>query len=149
MKLVIDSKISATEEKLGELYLPRITRLCRKFKFNEMESEIAIYALVMQSCRDDPIRKDEFGLDPLRLCQFLNISLKVMLEFLDKDRTHMEQGFFPDIEVNYLLNSNIIYDVDFYKALMGLHLKTQEFLKIEQTQLADVIAEEPGNEHYR
>jgi len=44
---------------------------------------------------------------------------------------------------------SIMYDLDFCKALMGSQLKSNEFLKLEQTYLADVIAEEPGNEHYR
>lgn len=35
------------------------------------------------------------------------------------------------------------------KALIGVPLKSSEFLKLEQTHLADVIAEEAGNEHYR
>ena len=33
--------------------------------------------------------------------------------------------------------------------LIGAHLKTSEFMKLEQTALADVIAEEEGNEEYR
>ncbi len=41
------------------------------------------------------------------------------------------------------------YDTDFCKALMGSQMNSQKFLKTEQTKLADVIAEEPGNEHYR
>ena len=39
-----------------------------------------------------------------------------------------------------------------YKHLLGLigaHLKTSEFMKLEQTTLAEVIAEEDGNEEYR
>ena len=35
------------------------------------------------------------------------------------------------------------------KALIGAPLKSNEFLKLEQTHLADIIAEEAGNEHYR
>ena len=36
-----------------------------------------------------------------------------------------------------------------YKALVRALLKSSEFLKLEQTHLADIIAEEAGNEHYR
>jgi hypothetical protein len=35
------------------------------------------------------------------------------------------------------------------KALIGAPLKSSEFLKLEQTHLADIIAEEAGKEHYR
>ena len=61
----------------------------------------------------------------------------------------MQQGFFPEVQPAYILTCNITYDTDFCKALMGSQLKASEFLKLEQTLLADVIAEEPGNEHYR
>lgn len=37
----------------------------------------------------------------------------------------------------------------FCKALIGVPLKDSEFLKLEQTHLADIIAEEAGNEHFR
>lgn len=37
----------------------------------------------------------------------------------------------------------------FCKALIGVPLKDSEFLKLEQTHLADIIAEEEGNEHFR
>ena len=145
MKLVIESKLLATEKQLGEIYLPRITRLCRKFKFNENETKIATFCLVTQSGYGE----NNGMLNPVICCKILNIPLKEMLEFLDKDRLHMEQGFFSEILDSYILSSGITYDNDFCKALMGTHLKSQEFLKIEQTKLADVIAEEPGNDKYR
>ena len=149
MKVVVDSKVSLTEEKLGELHLPRIIRLCRKFKFTENEVKIATYALTRQFEYDDCFGKGRLGMDALSCCRVLNVPLKDMLEFLDKDRIHMEQGFFPEIEQSFILSCEITYDIDFCKALMCSNLKSNEFLKIEQTKLADVIAEEPGNEHYR
>ncbi len=85
----------------------------------------------------------------LSTCQFLTIPLQEMLVFLDKEREHMEQGYFPEVQDSYILSCRIDYDADFCKALMGTQLKSTEFLKIEQTQLANVIAEEPGNEYYR
>lgn len=145
MKAIIERRLQSTEEQGGEKSLPRIIRLCRKFKFTEDESRIAICALVTQSSTDRTGRY----CDVLNTCGFLKIPLKVMLEFLDKDRLHMQQGLFPEVEESYILNSNLGYDVDFCKALMGSKLKSNEFLKLEQTLLADVIAEEPGNEHYR
>ena len=37
----------------------------------------------------------------------------------------------------------------FLKAFIGTPLKDSEFLKLEQTHLADIIAAEEGNGHYR
>ena len=113
-----------------------------------MESRIAIYALVSQSATERTTTRYMYA-DVLGTCGVLKIPLNTMLEFLDKDRLHMQQGLFPEIEDSYILNSNLGYDADFCKALMGSKLKSNEFLKLEQTLLADVIAEEPGNEHYR
>lgn len=145
MKKIIEGRLQSTEEKCGERSLPRIIRLCRKFKLTETESLIAIYSLVTQSATERTGRYT----DVLSTCGFLKIPLKVMLEFLNKDRLHMQQGLFPEVEEAYILNSTLSYDADFCKALMGSKLKSNEFLKLEQTLLADVIAEEPGNEHYR
>ena len=145
---VVEARVQATKEKHGETCLPRIMRLCKKLKFAENESRIATYALVLQSGYDREGRFS-YGTDVLGACQFLNIPLKEMLEFLDKDRVHMQQGFFPDVQDSHILSSSISYDSDFCKALMGSQLKSNDFLKLEQTKLADVIAEEPGNTHYR
>ena len=90
-----------------------------------------------------------FQSDVVMTCAFLDIPLKEMLDFLDEDRLHMQQGFFPDIQPSYIMSCSITYDPDYCKVLMGSQLRSSEFLKIEQTFLADVIAEEPGNEHYR
>ena len=148
MKLVIDGRLATTEKTHGETALPRVVRMCRKLKLTGNESRISIYALVLQSGYDRDSRY-AYGSDVVGACQFLEIPLQEMLDFLDKDRMHMQQGFFPDIQDSYILNSSIAYDSDFCKALMGSQLKSTEFLKLEQTLLADVIAEEPGNEHYR
>lgn len=149
LEKVIESRLQATIDKHGEVNIPRITRLCKKFKFTENESRIATYALVMQSGYDREGRFGGYGADVLSTCQSLSIPLREILEFLDKERTHMQQGFFPDVQDSYILTCTITYDSDFCKALMGSKLKDTEFLKLEQTLLADVIAEEPGNEHYR
>ena len=103
----------------------------------------------MQSGYEREGRFGGYGADVLTTCQFLSIPLQEMLEFLDRERKHMQQGFFPEVQDSYILTCSITYDSDFCKALMGSQLKATEFLKIEQTLLADVIAEEPGNQHYR
>ena len=149
MKTVIESRLQATEEQNGRACLPRIVRLCRNFKFTTNETRIAVLALVLQSGYDREGHYSSYGPDVLSACKFLEIPLQEMLDFLDEERLHMQQGFFPEIQSNYILTCSISYDSDFCKALMGSQLKANEFLKLEQTYLADVIAEEPGNEHYR
>ena len=61
----------------------------------------------------------------------------------------MQQGIFPDVQQSYLLHSALNFDEVSCKALVGAPLKANEFLKVEQTHLADIIAEEVGNEHLR
>lgn len=149
MKWIIDCRLRVTEEEKGELALPRIIRLCRKFKFTDNESRIAIFSLVAQSGYDRENRFGYGGADVISTCQFLEIPLQDMLDFLDPDRSHMQQGFFPEVQPSYIFSCTVNYDPDYCKALMGSQLRSSEFLKLEQTLLADVIAEEPGNEHYR
>ena len=145
MLTVVESRLKTTEEQYTFLSMPRVIRLCRKFKFTENETKIAVYSLVAQSCHD----LKDYRSAVLTTCHILDIPLQEILDFFDKDRLHMTQGLFPDINPSRILSCSITYDSDFCKALMGSKVKSNEFLKLEQTYLADVIAEEPGNEHYR
>ena len=49
----------------------------------------------------------------------------------------------------FLLNNALRFDSDILKGLLGVKLSSSDFMKIENTALADVIAEEPGNESFR
>ena len=151
---MIESRLRATEEKLGECHLPRIIRLCKKFKFSENETKLAIHALICQGGFDDSPRRGyghygNGGVDCVDASHFLAIPVVEILAFLSKERLHMEQGLFPEIQENYILNSPITYDGDFCAALIGSKLTSNEFLKLEQTELAGVILEEPGNEYLK
>ena len=149
-RLLIESRLKATEEKLGEVCLPRIIRLCRKYKFTENESKLAVYALVSQFTKysHDTVQKVA-GVDCISSCQFLDISIMDVMDFLAKDRPHMKQGLFPAVRDNYILSSSITFDPDFCKVLMGSKVTSNEFLKLEQTALADIVVEEPGSEHVK
>ena len=80
-----------------------------------------------------------------------------LVEFLDQDRTHIKQGLiqhkehgmYSDIQQMHLLDSILAFDEISLRALLGSNLKASEFLKLEQTCLADVIVEEGGNKHFR
>ena len=77
------------------------------------------------------------------------MSLLTILEFLNPDRQHMQNGLLPDINQTYILTNSIRYDGEVMRALLGGKLSSSDFLKLEHTPLADIVAEEPGNEHYR
>jgi len=145
----MDLRLKATEEKHGEVRLPRVVRLCRKFNFSKNETEITLFTLTMQAGIEREDRYGGYGIDPISLCSFLDVPLQEVLDFLDQERLHMQQGFFPDVQHTYILSSTLSYDTDVCKALMGADLKQNDFLKIEQTYLADVIAEEPEHQHLR
>ena len=142
-------RLKLTEEKHGEIRLPRAVRLCRKYDFSANEMEITLFTLTMQAGIEREDRFGGYGIDPISLCSFLDIPLQEVLDFLDQDRLHMQQGFFPDVQHSYILSSNLSYDTDVCKALMGADLKQNDFLKIEQTYLADIVAQEPEYQHFR
>jgi len=139
--------LKATEEKHGEIRLPRVVRLCRKFNLSQNETEVLLFVLARQAGIEREDNTFGIGIDPISLSLFLEITLREVLEFLDQDRVHMQQGLFPDLQHTYILSQQIYIDTDVCKALLGADLKQSDFLKIEQTQLADVIAAEPENQH--
>ena len=90
-----------------------------------------------------------FGNDTLSVCKACDLKISEIVIFLNQDREHMQQGIFPDVQQSFLLHSALNFDEVSCKALVGAPLKANEFLKVEQTHLADIIAEEVGNEHLR
>ena len=100
-------------------------------------------------------RQGRFGINcstssgPFSVCRTCNMTIREIINFLSQDRTHMQQGLFPDVQQMYLLQSLLTFDEVSMRALLGANLKPAEFLKLEQTCLADVIVEESGNEHLR
>ena len=90
-----------------------------------------------------------FNTGTLAICRVCNMKISEMMNFLDQDRLHMQQGLFPDVQQMYLLHSSLNFDEVSLRALAGAPLKSNDFLKLEQTCLADVIVEEGGNEHLR
>ena len=148
MKKIIKLRLKLTEEKHGEIRLPRVVRLCRKYNFSANETEITLYTLTMQAEFEQGDRY-RYRIDPITLFWFLDMPLQEILDFLDQDRLHMQQGFFPDIQHSSILQSKLSYDTDWFKALMGADLKQNDFLKIEQTYLADIVAQEPEYQHFR
>ncbi len=90
-----------------------------------------------------------FGTGTFNVCRACDMTIREIIDFLSQDRTHMQQGLFPDVQQMYLLQSMMMFDEISLRALVGADLKASEFLKLEQTCLADVVVEESGNEHLR
>ena len=88
-----------------------------------------------------------FANDTLSVCKNCDVRISEMVEFLSNDRLHMQQAMFPDVQQSYILHSQLTFDEVSLKVLVGVPLKQNEFLKIDQTCLGDVISEEVGNEH--
>lgn len=78
-----------------------------------------------------------------------DMKISEIIDFMSDNRTHIQQGMFPDVQQAYLLQSNLMLDEVSLRALVGASLKPSEFLKLDQTCLADVILEEKGSEHLR
>ena len=89
------------------------------------------------------------GNDTLTICRICDMKISEMVEFLTQSRVHMQQGIFPDVQQMYLLHSALSFEEVSCKALIGAPLSPNEFLKLEQTFLADIVVEEEGNEHLR
>ena len=148
-------KLRATEEARGEDGLPRIIRLNRRLKLSEKEGLAMVYILSCQIGDMDRTRglfRGAFGgtgSGTLDVCRMCDMKISEIVDFLGQDRIHMQQGMFPDVQQSYLLHSALSFDEVSIKALVGAPLTSSEFLKLETTHLADVIAEERGNEHFR
>ena len=78
------------------------------------------------------------GSDVLSVCRVCDMKLSEAVEFLSQSRLPMQQGIFPDVHHMYLLQSSVSFDEVPCKALLGALLSDNEFLKLDQTFLADV-----------
>lgn len=152
IRKIWELKLKVTEEKQGIEGLPRIIRLACRLKLSEKETTVLLYILACGTSGKGmafPMRPGYFGNSTMELCQTCDLTVTEILQFLHQDRVHMQQGLFPDVHYMYILRSPVKFDDLTVKALTGLPLTANEFLRLEQTHLADVIAEESGNEHYR
>ena len=114
---------------------------------------IVLYVLTFQYREEQESKKTLFasyrGIEIVHMCIVMNVPFLELLSFLNQDRLHMQQGLFPNIQQSYVLSNSLEMDYDMYLALMGADLKQKDFLKIDQTCLADVIFEEPEYQHFR
>ena len=51
-----------------------------------------------------------YGCDSLAVCRACECKISEMVEFLNSDREHMQQGIFPDVQQSYLLHSALNFD---------------------------------------
>jgi len=90
-----------------------------------------------------------FGNDTLSVCKACDLKVSEMIAFLNHDREHIQQGIFPEVQQSSILHSSLNFDWITFKALLGAPLKAYEILKVEETHLVDIIADEVGNEQPR
>ena len=153
LKKIIDLRVKATEQKHGEVRLPRVMRLCHKYDLTDKETAIMLYLLTYKYDDEQDSNKSPFSsyhtIEAVHVCSVLDISFLEIFNFVNQDRLHIQQGLFPNIQQNYILNMMLELDHDMYFVLQGASLKQKDFLKIDQTFLADVIFEEPEYHHLR
>lgn len=144
MRTIIDGRLTATEKELGETHLPRIIRLCRKFKLSKKDTEIALYKLMEQSGGDKerPLVTHKDVCAP-GVHHKLEVPFLWFLEFFEKDKPHIVQEILECQEWHVLYNFE--YKIEVFKGIIGMQLKPEEFMKLDCTQVADVIKEEPGD----
>ncbi|KAI6657958.1 hypothetical protein LOD99_15675 [Oopsacas minuta] len=154
---ILKSKLNKTEEEMGEKALPRVIKLNRKYNLSDKESLALIFTTCIAVCQEGTPNNWAMGrnlLDYLQpyqsaLCKACDMTTTDFLHFLDQDRPIIQQGIFPEIQTNYTLNCTLNMDEVVLKGIIGAHLRTSEFMKLEQTSLAEIIAVEEGNEQYR
>eukprot|EP00731_Ephydatia_muelleri_P032086 Em0023g593a len=153
LKTIWDTKLKVTEEAKGEKGLPKVIKLARRYKFSDKETLVLVYVFTCQAAdqqssitwRSSPYGGGlTFPQDTISMCKVCDMKISEMLEFLDSDRTHMQQGIFPDVQQGYVLRSTITLDECSCRALLGAKLNSNERLKLDQTCLAEVLAEEDG-----
>lgn len=83
------------------------------------------------------------------MCKACDLKVSELVAFLNHDREHMQQGIFPEVQQGYILHASLNFDWITFKALLGYPLKANEILKLEETHLEDIIADEVGNEQPR
>ena len=156
IRKIWELKLKVTEEMLGSEGLPRIIRLARRLELSEKETILIVYIFTSQMHVLYTIGKESFSArssavwnSTSELCRVCEFSISEISDFFRNDRVHMQQGLFPEVKHAHILNTAVRFDDVPLRALMGLPLTSSEFLRIEQTHLADVIVEESGNEHYR
>lgn len=155
--MILLGRLEATEKVHGAVSLPRVIRLARRYKMSPVESEVLVYCLVCNVARhrrpsfrfDDGSGMGYLASDTLQVCRSCDIGIVELMDFLSMEREHMQHGLFPDIQASFTLHSSLTYEETVCKMLVGCSPKNSEFLRLEQTCLADVLAEEPGGEKYR
>lgn len=111
--------------------------ICQVGEITPVETPMGVYFKVL------------YGNRMRSVCKACDVHISEMVNFLSADRVHMQQGIFPEVQQSNLLHSCLDFDEVFCKALIGAPLKQDEFLMIDQTSLAKIIVEEPGNEHLK
>ena len=87
LKMIINLQLKMTEEKHGEIRLPRAVYLCRKYEFSQNEADVVLLTVTMQAGfeQGDKYCSSDNKYDVVSLCSFLDLPLHEVLDFLDQD----------------------------------------------------------------
>jgi len=137
---------------------PRAIRLCRKLGLEDKEKDIFLGILAAYTSMSTRSTSRQFGFSPCNIGDMADMAgmhTKELFDFIDKERLHMKQGFIT-INDNYrpkiLLCSAFVISNEVLKVLVHSKLTSEEYLKIDKTEIADILMEEgnfiePGMEH--
>ncbi|DBB01935.1 hypothetical protein WJX77_010097 [Trebouxia sp. C0004] len=145
---------------------PRFERLMDRLDLTDKERLAMLYVLVKQVSQEDFSNLfPKFGRSPPSFAAFAGLDTLEILQFLSPKRQHIKEGLLPDCSKALLgggqafdemafsipskaLNDNSLhFSSEVIKALIGEPLSEEELLKVDNTQLMDVLKEEPSFSH--
>eukprot|EP01027_Heterolobosea_sp_BB2_P002901 GEZU01004354.1.p1 GENE.GEZU01004354.1~~GEZU01004354.1.p1 ORF type:complete len:506 (+),score=151.33 GEZU01004354.1:67-1584(+) len=132
---------AATAEK--KPFTPRVLRLAKRLGLTEKETNALLFALIVQCGTEIPSDENTGAL----MAKFSGMTMKECMDFINPSRVHIKQGLIQ-IESSYrsdsISTSSIKMSKEAVLALVGSELTATQFLKIDKTELAEVLMEEPG-----
>ncbi|KAL3158741.1 hypothetical protein ABBQ32_011470 [Trebouxia sp. C0010 RCD-2024] len=145
---------------------PRFERLMARLDLTDKEQLAMLYLLVKQVSQEElSSLLPRLGRNPPSFAAFANLDTLEVLHFLQPSRQHIKEGLLPDCsksllgggqafeDLSYLSNSNSMnsnslhFSLEVVKALIGEPLTEEDLLKVDKTQLMDVLKEEPSFSH--
>lgn len=145
---------------------PRFARLMSRLDLSEKEQLAMMFVLVKQVSQEDFSNLfPKFGRSSPSFAVFADLDTLEILQFLKPTRQHIKEGLVPDCskallgggqafdEMAFSLRSqglnetSLHFSPEVVKALLGEPLTEEDLLKVDKTQLMDVLKEEPSFSH--
>ena len=92
---------------------------------------IVLYVLTFPYREEKESKKNLFGsycgIDMVHMCIVMDVPFLELLNFLNQDYLHMQQGLFPNVQQSYVLSNSLEMDYDMY--LYGGRSEAERFLE--------------------